>query len=176
MGDCSSGGLPKSAFSCMKLSWFRMNRLSFPLIRVAISYQIMLRLRTRSRNRLVLGECSECRALVQISAVVLSRNSRLTMVTKSPSAAVMSGLPFMSLCKSMGLSRWTVCYGKLAKCMPLKESLMDFKLEKETEFISDIDSIIQGSTNRRALGLVNFVPALAYHFCLNWFAVPLFLS
>ena len=26
---------------------------------------------------------------------------------------------------------------------------------------------IQGSTNRRALGLVNFVPALAYHFCLN---------
>ena len=27
--------------------------------------------------------------------------------------------------------------------------------------------IIQGSTTRRALGLVNFVPALAYHFCLN---------
>ena len=27
--------------------------------------------------------------------------------------------------------------------------------------------IIQGSTKRRALGLVNFVPALAYHFCLN---------
>ena len=27
---------------------------------------------------------------------------------------------------------------------------------------------IQGSTNRRALGLVNFVPALAYHFCLNF--------
>ena len=26
---------------------------------------------------------------------------------------------------------------------------------------------IQGSTNRWALGLVNFVPALAYHFCLN---------
>ena len=28
-------------------------------------------------------------------------------------------------------------------------------------------SLIQGSTNRRALGLVNFVLALAYHFCLN---------
>ena len=27
--------------------------------------------------------------------------------------------------------------------------------------------ILQGSTNRRAPGLVNFVPALAYHFCLN---------
>ena len=26
---------------------------------------------------------------------------------------------------------------------------------------------LQGSTNRRALGLVNFVPALAHHFCLN---------
>ena len=26
---------------------------------------------------------------------------------------------------------------------------------------------VQGSTNRRAPGLVNFVPALAYHFCLN---------
>ena len=26
---------------------------------------------------------------------------------------------------------------------------------------------IQGSTNRRALGFVNFVLALAYHFCLN---------
>ena len=26
---------------------------------------------------------------------------------------------------------------------------------------------LQGSTNRRALGLVNFVPALAYHICLN---------
>ena len=26
---------------------------------------------------------------------------------------------------------------------------------------------VQGSTNRRALGLVNFVPALAYHICLN---------
>ena len=26
---------------------------------------------------------------------------------------------------------------------------------------------IQGSTNRRAPGLVNFVPTLAYHFCLN---------
>ena len=26
---------------------------------------------------------------------------------------------------------------------------------------------LQGSTNRRALGLVNLVPALAYHFCLN---------
>ena len=26
----------------------------------------------------------------------------------------------------------------------------------------------QGFTNRRALGLVNFVPALAYHFCLNF--------
>ena len=26
---------------------------------------------------------------------------------------------------------------------------------------------VQGSTNRRALGLGNFVPALAYHFCLN---------
>ena len=149
MGDCSSGGLSKSAVSCMKLSWFRMNRLSFPLIRVAISYQIMLRLRTRSRNRLVLGECSECRALVQISAVVLSRNSRLTMVTKSPSAAVMSGLPFMSLCKSMGLSRWTVCYGKLAKCMPLKEShgFQVIWIEKEIEFISDIDSINQISPN-----------------------------
>ena len=28
-------------------------------------------------------------------------------------------------------------------------------------------SYVQGSTNRRALGLVNFVPALAYHFSLN---------
>ena len=27
--------------------------------------------------------------------------------------------------------------------------------------------IVQGSTNRRAPGLVNFVLALAYHFCLN---------
>ena len=27
--------------------------------------------------------------------------------------------------------------------------------------------IVQGSTNRRAPGLVNIVPALAYHFCLN---------
>ena len=26
---------------------------------------------------------------------------------------------------------------------------------------------VQDSTNRRAPGLVNFVPALAYHFCLN---------
>ena len=26
---------------------------------------------------------------------------------------------------------------------------------------------VQGSTNRRAPGLVNFVPVLAYHFCLN---------
>ena len=26
---------------------------------------------------------------------------------------------------------------------------------------------IQGSSNRRAPGLVNFVPAVAYHFCLN---------
>ena len=26
---------------------------------------------------------------------------------------------------------------------------------------------VQGSTNRRAPGLVNFVPALAHHFCLN---------
>ena len=26
---------------------------------------------------------------------------------------------------------------------------------------------VQGSTNRRALGFVNFVLALAYHFCLN---------
>ena len=26
---------------------------------------------------------------------------------------------------------------------------------------------VQGSTNRRAPGLVNFVLALAYHFCLN---------
>ena len=26
---------------------------------------------------------------------------------------------------------------------------------------------LQGSTNRRAPGLVNFVPALAYHFCFN---------
>ena len=30
-----------------------------------------------------------------------------------------------------------------------------------------VDLYVQGSTNRRALGLVNFVPALAYHFCLN---------
>ena len=30
-----------------------------------------------------------------------------------------------------------------------------------------LTSYIQGSTNRRALGLVNFVPALTYHFCLN---------
>ena len=29
------------------------------------------------------------------------------------------------------------------------------------------DRALQGSTNRRALGLVNFIPALAYHFCLN---------
>ena len=29
---------------------------------------------------------------------------------------------------------------------------------------------VQGSTNRRATGLVNFVPALAYHFCLNLLA------
>ena len=28
-------------------------------------------------------------------------------------------------------------------------------------------SYVQGSTNRRAPGLVNFDPALAYHFCLN---------
>ena len=26
---------------------------------------------------------------------------------------------------------------------------------------------VKGSTNRRALGLVNFVPALPYHFCLK---------
>ena len=30
-----------------------------------------------------------------------------------------------------------------------------------------MNSIVQGSTNRRSLGLVNFVPAFAYHFCLN---------
>ena len=30
-----------------------------------------------------------------------------------------------------------------------------------------VDLYVQGSTNRRALGLVNFVLALAYHFCLN---------
>ena len=34
-------------------------------------------------------------------------------------------------------------------------------------FLVDRCMNIQGSTNRRALGLVNFVPALAYHFCLN---------
>ena len=31
-------------------------------------------------------------------------------------------------------------------------------------------SDVQGSTNRRALGFVNFVLALAYHFCLNLLA------
>ena len=37
---------------------------------------------------------------------------------------------------------------------------------KESKFgVSKI--CVQGSTNRRALGLVNFVPALAYHFSLN---------
>ena len=30
--------------------------------------------------------------------------------------------------------------------------------------------VVQGSTNRREPGLVNFVPALAYHFCLNLLA------
>ena len=34
--------------------------------------------------------------------------------------------------------------------------------------IQHVQGRIQGSTNRRALGLVNFVPALAYHFCLNF--------
>ena len=34
-------------------------------------------------------------------------------------------------------------------------------------FYCTSQKIIQGSTNRRALGLVNFVPALAYLFCRN---------
>ena len=33
--------------------------------------------------------------------------------------------------------------------------------------LSYTSNYIQGSTNRRAPGLGNFVPALAYHFCLN---------
>ena len=33
--------------------------------------------------------------------------------------------------------------------------------------MSLFENDIQGSTNRWAPGLVNFVPALAYHFCLN---------
>ena len=34
-------------------------------------------------------------------------------------------------------------------------------------FVSCCWEQVQGSTNRRAPGLVNVVPALAYHFCLN---------
>ena len=37
----------------------------------------------------------------------------------------------------------------------------------ELQFAATVGTQIQGSTNRRAPGLVNFVPALAYHFCLN---------
>ena len=33
---------------------------------------------------------------------------------------------------------------------------------------SESTHYVQSSTNRRALGLVNFVLALAYHFCLNF--------
>ena len=38
------------------------------------------------------------------------------------------------------------------------------KVDKSTDKLRDH---VQGSTNRRAPGLVNFVLALAYHFCLN---------
>ena len=47
-----------------------------------------------------------------------------------------------------------------------------YKLNSECNSYHDLAihrnrSTVQGSTNRRALGLVNLVPALAYHFCLN---------
>ena len=39
--------------------------------------------------------------------------------------------------------------------------------EREGEIGQNL-GLVQGSTNRRAApGFVNFVPALAYHFCLN---------
>ena len=55
-------------------------------------------------------------------------------------------------------------------CVKLVEKeAWDNKYQSQWQIIFDIDKPkdVQGSTNRRALGLVNLVLALAYHFCLN---------
>ena len=43
---------------------------------------------------------------------------------------------------------------------------LQFKAESVEKKREDFDVDIQGSANRWSTGLVSFVPALAYHFCL----------
>ena len=70
------------------------------------------------------------------------------------------------------LNQWiAVLSGGFTAALDKIYEFLSFVLVLQIHFLMDIpmgqnhNPFVQGSTNRRAPGLVNFAPALAYHFC-----------
>ena len=65
-----------------------------------------------------------------------------------------------------------IAFGPFMMGMPEKTFLNlkwtpDSPIASMAMLMKTVKTHVQGSSNRRAPGFVNFVPAVAYHFCLN---------